>query len=342
MSDGRCPIFSPQFSLRLGLGFAIAVCQFAGTVKAQQQREPNPISIAGTVMSDSGNKRIAGAVIQLCDLEGRMIAEHHTYSLGEFSFRGLSPGTYTFRVSAEGYESTEFQPGYRIVSDQSFTLYMKALRPDSSEPSTLSSVSAHELSMPSAARELYFSGMKKLYSDKNAQGGLEDFQKSLRKAPSYYEAQFQAGMAYLSLGKGQDAEASFRRAIEMSGDKYSEANLALGVLFFDRGDLEAAKTQLHRALELNPSAWMACYKLGDIAYREKNLTDAESWTGKAKLIEANMPMVYELLAQIHVQQKKYASAVQDLDAYIKLEPDSAKATQAKELREKLQQLIEQQ
>ena len=293
-------------------------------------------------MSDSGNNRIPGAVVQLCDFDGKMIQEHRTLSMGEFAFRGLSPGQYTFRITAEGYEATEYQPGYRIVSDQSFTLYMKATQPETSSPSSAIIVSSHILSVPDAARELYFSGMKKLYTDKNAQGSLGDFQKALHKAPSFYEAQFQIGMANLNLGKGQEAENSFRKSIEMSGDKYSEANLALGVLFFDRSEFEAAKTQLRRALELNPSAWMACYKLGDIAYRERNLSEAETWAGKAKQIETNMPMVYELLAQVHVQQKKYASAVEDIDAYLKLESNASKVAQAKELREKLQQLIEKQ
>jgi tetratricopeptide (TPR) repeat protein len=270
-----------------------------------------------------------------------MIEEHRTLSLGEFSFRGFSPGSYTLRLTAEGYEPTEFQPNYRFTSDQALTLYMKAVQQDPSKSSALSSISAHELSMPHAARDLYDSGRRKLYGEKNAIGALEDFQKCLYKAPKFYEAQFQLGMAYLSLGKGHEAEASFRKSIEMSGDKYSEANLALGVLYFDTGDLDAAKSQLHRALELNPSAWMACYKLGDIAYREKSYWEAETWAGKAKAIESRMAMVYELLAQIHVAQKNYLSAVEDLDAYLQLEQDKAKAAQASELRDKLQQLIDQ-
>lgn len=270
-----------------------------------------------------------------------MIEERHTLSLGEFAFRGLTPAVYTLQVTAEGYEPADFRPGYRITSDQSFTLYMKAVQKESSKSATVYVISAHELSMPRGARDLYNSGRQKLYGDKNAIGALEDFQKCLYKAPKFYEAQFQLGMAYLSLGKGHEAEASFRKSIEMSGSKYSEANLALGVLYFDTGDLDAAKSQLHRALELNPSAWMACYKLGDIAYREKNYSEAETWAGKAKALESKMAMVYELLAQIHVAEKNYPSAVEDLDAYLQLEQDKAKAAQASELRDKLQQLIDQ-
>lgn len=105
------------------------------------------------------------------------------------------PGGYTFHLTAEGYEATEFQPGNRINSDQKLTIYMKAVQPNSPQPSINSAVSAHELSMPRGAREVYASGMKKLYGDKNGQGGLGDFQKALQKAPSFYEAQFQMGMA---------------------------------------------------------------------------------------------------------------------------------------------------
>jgi tetratricopeptide (TPR) repeat protein len=286
-----------------------------GTSSAYKLQHSNTIEISGVVFSDDPeNKRISGAVVQLCDSDGRVIEERHTGGQGEFVFRVL-PGSYTFHLTAEGYEATEFQPGNRIYSDQKLTIYMKAAQPNSSQPSTNSAISAHELSMPRGAREFYASGMKKLYGDKNGLGGLGDFQKALQKAPSFYEAQFQIGMAQLKLGRAEEAEASFRKSVEMSGDKYFQANLALSLICFDKGDLDASKAQFRRALELNPSA---------------------------RSISPKMGTIYDLLDQIRVEQKDYASAVRDLDAYIQREQDDAKVAQARELRKKIQQLIDNQ
>ena len=145
-------------------------------------------------------------------------------------------------------------------------------------------------------------------------------------------------MASLSLGKGTEAEANFRKSIEMSSDKFPDANIALGVLLLDKGDLAGASAQFHHALELNPSAWMACLKLGDVAYRQGNYPEAENWAKKAGEIEPTKPMVHQLLVEIHAKQKNYPAAIEDIDAYLALDPDSANAARLRELREKLQAL----
>lgn len=283
------------------------------TSSAYKLQHSDTIEISGVVFSDDPeNKRISGAVIQLCDPDGRVIEERHTESQGEFIFRVRS-GSYTFHLAAEGYEATEFQLGTRINSVQKLTIYMKAVQSNSPQPSINPAVSAHELSMPRGAREFYATGMKKLYGDKNGLGGLGDFQKALQKAPSFYEAQFQIGMAQLKLGRGEEAEASFRKSVEMSGDKYFQANLALSLICFDKGDLDASRAQFRRALELNPSA---------------------------RSISPKMGIIYDLLEQIRVEQKDYVSVLQDLDVYIQREQDDAKIVQARELRKKIQQLID--
>jgi regulator of sirC expression with transglutaminase-like and TPR domain len=44
-----------------------------------------------------------------------------------------------------------------------------------------------------------------------------------------------------------------------------------------------------------------------------------------------------LLSNIHLQQKDYPALLQDIDQYLKLDPDSPAGVRAKELREQVQQ-----
>lgn len=310
----------------------LSFCIFPVAARAQQQ---SFINVSGFVFSDRGNTRIQGATVQLCTADGRMIEERRTRSLGEFAFPGLNPGVYTLKVSAEGYEPTELKPDVRVTSDQTFTVYMKAEQVSVVSSSSAHSVSAHVLSMPRKARERYQSGMEKLYGNKNAQGALADFEQALGRAPKFYEAELQTGMALLSLGKGEEAEARIRRSIEMSGDQFAEADMALGVLLLDRGDLDGAELQFQHALKLNPSAWMACYKLGEIAYRRGDLTQAETWAKKAKQMQTDLPMMDQLLLQVHIKQKNYGAAIEDINAYLELDSVSENADRLRELREKL-------
>ena len=276
--------------------------------------------------------------MQLCTADGRMIEERHTRSLGEFTFGGLVPGVYILEVSAQGYEPTEYKPDVRLTSDQSFTVFMKPEQISVISSSSVRPVSAHELSMPRKARNLYGSGMKKLYGDKNAQGALEDFEKAVLRAPNFYEAQFQSGMAMLSLGKGEEAEARIRKSMEISGDKFAGANVALGVLLFDRNHLDAAESQFRHAMDLNPAAWLAYYKMGEIAFSRGDLLQAETWANKAKQLETDQPMMDQLLMEVHIKQKNYPAAIKDIDAYLELDPISANADRLRDLQEKLKSM----
>ncbi len=292
------------------------------------------------MFSDKGDTRIQGAVVQLCTGDGRVIEERRTRGLGDFLFAGILPGIYVLKSTADGYEPTEFRPDFRITANQTFTLYMKAEQMSVVSSSDARPISAHVLSMPRGARDSYQSGMKKLYGEKNAQGALADFEKAVERAPKFYEAEFQAGMALLKLDKGAQAEARIRKSMEISGDKYPGANVALGAILFDRNDLEGAELQFRHALEVKPSTWMACYKMGQVAYQRGDMVEAETWAKKAKQMQTEMPMMDQLLMEVHIKQKNYAAAIQDIDAYLELDPISDNSERLRELQEKLKNMEE--
>jgi hypothetical protein len=60
---------------------------------------------------------------------------------------------------------------------------------------------------------------------------------------------------------------------------------------------------------------------------------------RAKALAPNAPIVYRLLANIHVRQKNYADLLGDLDAYIKLDPGSAAGLRAAQMRQEIAQEI---
>jgi tetratricopeptide (TPR) repeat protein len=202
------------------------------------------------------------------------------------------------------------------------------------------SVSAHELSMPEKARHLMSAGKKKLYAEKNAQGALDDFQSAIAAAPGYYEACNQAGMAYLSLGRRDDAEASFRKSIELSGDRYSEAEVGLGTLMLDRRDFAQGEKAVRRGVELNPDYWLGQYELGRALLSLDKVAEALQAANQAKSLAPSAAIVYRLLSNIHLRQKDYPALLADIDSYIKLDPDSAAGIRAKQLREQVVQKLD--
>ena len=56
---------------------------------------------------------------------------------------------------------------------------------------------------------------------------------------------------------------------------------------------------------------------------------------RAKALAPNTPIVYRLLPNIHMRQANCAAAVSHIDAYPKLDPDSAAGIRAAEIRKEI-------
>ncbi len=297
------------------------------------------VSLTGTIYSEKSKRPIDQATVRLCDTGGNLIEQTITTDSGQFDFRGIRRSNYILTVDAPGYQSDALHLELSFTSDRGISVYLK---PNASDPAAVISaanISAHEMSMPQKARDLLASGEKKLYSDKNAQAGLADFQQAVAIAPGFYEVYYQIGMAYLTLGTPADAEKSFRKSIEVSADKYGEPVIGLASLLIDTGDLAQSEKMIRHGLELSPNDWFGHYQLGRILFTENKIVEAQKSAEQARSLAPNAAIVYRLLSNIHLRQKNYPALIEDLDAYIKLDPDSPAGVRAKEIRNQVQENI---
>ena len=280
--------------------------------------------------------------MRLCDVGGRTVLQAATSSSGQFDFSGLPPGNYLLNVEAAGFQSTETSLDLRSSSQSGLTIYLKPTTQiaSSGTGATGASISAHELSITESARNLYREGKKKLYNENKAQESLRYFEKALSQAPDFYEARYQLGMAYVGIGKTDEAEKNLRKCVSESHDKYGSANIALGTLQLDRGEIEAGERQIRHGLELSPSAWMGYYQLGRAEALQGHLDTAETLAEQARQFAPATAAIYQLLATIHMRQKNYRAALEDIDAYLLLDAQSPAGIRAKEIRQQLQKQIQ--
>jgi len=299
----------------------------------------NNLTINGNVYYEDGDEPATNIMVQLNDSEGQSRLTEETNGSGWFEFRRLTPGTYALAIYLQGYERVSATVDLSFMPAKGLVIRLKSTSGEKKIASA-TSISAHELSMPEKARDLVSSGKKKLYTEKNAPGALEDFQSAVTAAPGYYEAYYQVGMAHLSLGKRDEAEASFRKSIELSGDKYCEAEVGLGTMMLDRRDFAQGEKTVRRGVELNPDYWLAQYELGRALMNQDRLSEALKSASQAKSLAPSAAIVYRLLSNIHLRQKDYPALLADIDAYIKLDPDSAAGVRAKQLREQVAQKVD--
>ena len=324
--------------------FALSLCCFVLLPhQALAQRgmagSTNTVSVTGTVFSDSHNQRVSQARVRLCDSGGNQVAETISSDSGEFFFRYINRNTYILSVTANGFQSQDVHLDLSFGSDRGMSVYLKPLPDNSPAPASASSVSTHEMSMPQKARDLLVSGEKKIYQDNNARGGLQDLQQAIAIAPGYYEAYYQTAMAYVSLGNSAEAEKAFRQSIDISGDKYGEAAIGLGALMVNKGNSAEGEKDIRHGIELNPNFWLGYYELGRVLLNQKNFADAGKAAEQARSLAPASPIVYRLLSNVHLNEKNYPALLQDLDAYIKLDPDSPAGVRARELRTQVAQKV---
>lgn len=301
------------------------------------QNGRNGVTVSGMALSEGHNERIEHVRVRLCDGGGNLLGESITGQNGEFSFRGVQRGRYILTFEANGYQNQDMPLDLSYASDKGMTVYLKPLAKEPASVPAGSAISAHELSMPEAARKLASSGQKKLYLDKDAQAGLADLHQAISIAPGYYEVYREIGMAYLTMGNKVQAEANFRKSVELSGDTYGDADVYLGTLLMEKGDVAAGEKALRRGVELNPSSWRGFYEIGKLELGRERLDLALSSAERAKSLAPNTPILYRLLANIHLKQRNYADLLVDLDAYIKLDPSSPAGLRAAEMREQVAQ-----
>ena len=288
--------------------------------------------IVGVVYSEGSNERVAHASVWLYTAGGVRAGEAVTNDRGEFAFQNAPVGPCVLKIAADGFTPLEMDITADFHSSTGISFFLRPAKKSAGEGPGGSAISAHELSMPASPRKLVDSGKKKLYAGQNPEAALRDFQSAIDKAPDYYEAYYQIAMAYLSLKNPAEAEANLKKSVDLSNQSYAEGMLALASLQLGRHDAADGEPLLRRALELNPNSWVGQYELGKLELYRMHLDAALDAATKAESLAPNQPKVYHLMSLIHLRQNNYQAAVADLDAYIKLDPDSLDGQTAKQIR----------
>jgi eukaryotic-like serine/threonine-protein kinase len=91
------------------------------------------------------------------------------------------------------------------------------------------------------------------------------------------------GMVWRKMHSWSDAEASHRRAIELSRKypKYAGAHVNLGNVLLDKGDLDGAEASYRAALAIEPGSALIYFNMGLVYDRRRDLAAAEEWYRKA-------------------------------------------------------------
>jgi tetratricopeptide (TPR) repeat protein len=291
--------------------------------------------VIGNVTNDADHTPIEGVQARLSTAQGEVVATSVSRQNGDFTFENLSGGEYTILFSADGYESHQeslllrFIPEAKVDISLRKTMVAKsdALGPDKA-------VSTRELSLPTKAKDALAKGQKHDYA-----GSLASFRRVLEISPGFYEAYYDEGVAYTFLLKPADAEDAFRKSIAGSEGHFAEPCFALASLLTDQQQFAEAEKIAREGLNIQPDAWRGYYELARALLGEKNPAEAEKNGLEARKRKTDFPGLYLILANIHMQLRNSEAVLDDVNAFLKLDPDGPASGQARKIRDQMERTL---
>ena len=294
-------------------------------------------SLSGRVLFEADNRAAEGVKVTLSFSSGPLVATVFTGSNGLFEVPGLSSGIYVIVIEEPDYEPIREAVQMDVSARPCVLLYLK--RTNSALSSQASyAVSVRELSIPPKARKAFQKGIER-WAKKDPAGTLAHFQRAVAELPSYYEAYYQMGLVYMRLGRAAEAEEAFQKAIDLSQSRYPLALFGLASLLSENNRFSEAEPLARRGLELEGNSWYGQFELARALMGLNQVDAAEKSAHEARTLKRDFPPLHLVLANIHIRKGNYPALLQDLDTYLKLEPNSPASEQARQMREKVRRAL---
>lgn len=287
--------------------------------------------ISGVVRIQADNRPASQVLVNLRSGSAGISRNVLTDINGRFEIRGLPTDTYEIIVEEKGYEP------YRTTAQLSgrpseLVMYLKAL-PAERSAGNGSMVSVRELKISGKARGEYQKGLQLLEEKKNPAGSLTHFTKAIQAAPGFYEAVYQKGVAEMRLGHRDEAMEDYQAAIDLSGGRFAWAQFAVGYLLCQEGRPGEAEKVIRRGLEFEENSPEGYVLLGNTLMQLNRWEEAERSLQEALIRDPSFADAYLVHSNISARKRDYAARLQDLDAYLRLEPAGPASESVRQARE---------
>ncbi len=324
--------------------FAVAVflssC-FAGSVFAQistisdsesQTGLGGINSIIGTVFAPSGRPLETRVRIRLSTMtRGDRIFT--TNQNGNFAFRGLPSGSYTVAIEKEA----EYKPHTQSVDIRQFRgapaqIYTLNIRLEFKDRAGVKPavVNAEFANVPKKALDYYNNAIEQAKNN-DRPGAIEQLKLAIAEYPSFTHAFNELGVQYLKLNRLEDADEAFQSALKIDPDSFP-ALINRGIANVMMKRYGEAVPILRKALKKNDQSAVGHYFLGQALANLGLFEDAEKeLLASVELGKEEMKEAHRILAIIYTSRGAKKQAAEELEAYLKLAPDTPDAEKLKDM-----------
>jgi tetratricopeptide (TPR) repeat protein len=139
-----------------------------------------------------------------------------------------------------------------------------------------------------------FIGAHKLIQEGKIKEGMDSIRNFLERYPLVWNGWFMLGWALRLEGRYNDAQAAFRKALELGGTN-SDTRNELAICLMEQGDIESARRELESALMEDPENIKIISNLGVLAARNGEKEKAEAFFRTVLEIDSNDPLAKQYL-----------------------------------------------
>jgi tetratricopeptide (TPR) repeat protein len=313
----------------LFLNLVLTSCIPYANAQSSQTTEPTG-KISGTVLSQGDNRTLSQVALTIKSHEAGIFRSILTDYDGHFEVEGLPPSSYEIKVEESGFDPVQTKerldgPSLKLL------LYLRPVKWAPAQQGKYT-VSVRELKIPVKAREEYQMGMECL-GKSDSRGSVNHFTKAIHAFPGFYEALSQLGMAQIHLGGMEEARKAFQAAIDLSKGRFAPAQFGFGYLLFREGKPSEAEAILRRGLEVDANAPEGHVILGMALLALDRLDEAEKSAEEALVRKPGYAEAYLVRADVNAKRKNFREQIQNLEAYLKLEPKGPASERAHQARE---------
>jgi tetratricopeptide (TPR) repeat protein len=191
--------------------------------------------------------------------------------------------------------------------------------------------------VPEPARKQYQKGSELLGKSNKRQEAFAALKSAIDIFPQYFDALEMLGTEQVKDAQYEAAIPLLTKALEVNSRAYASC-FALGVAQYNVKQLQPAIESFRRAVSLNEKSINANLWLGIALRQTSRLDEAETYLKRADVMaESKLPEAHWQLALLFNQVKRYKEAADELEKFLKVQPDARDVELIKKLIQRLRQ-----
>ncbi|HKG59363.1 MAG TPA: tetratricopeptide repeat protein [Pyrinomonadaceae bacterium] len=302
--------------------------------------QTNSNSISGHVSNDQ-RMPLADLRVELLNEVDSVIRTVKTDGSGLFVFRKLSDGTFQVRIQTSGTNYVSQTKRVELARPHGFGAAFEELdfvlvtRNNNGSIAKPGVVFVQEV--PEPARKQFQKATELLNKANKRQEAFAALKSAIDLFPQYFDALELLGREQVKDREYEAAIPALTKALQVNSRSFA-SSFALGVAQYNLKQLQPAIESLRRAVLLNERSINANLWLG-IALRQTSRPDeAEAYLRRADVLaDSKLPDAHWQLALLFNQLKRYKEAADELEIFLKVQPNTRDVELIKKLIQRLRQ-----